>query len=72
MTRYYLAHPDDASPAVYIVDGEYLAHTVPDWEAIESSPAKVWKTASRSEAHDVARRYRTWEARVVPYRPKRV
>lgn len=71
MTRYYLAHADDNSPAVYIVDGEYLAHTVPDWEAIESSPSKVWTTASRSEAWNVAWRFMAWEPRVVEYRPRR-
>jgi hypothetical protein len=71
MTRYYLAHPDDSSPAVYLVDGDCLAHTVPDWEAIESGTASIWTTASKREAWAVAWRFMAWEPRVVPYEPKR-
>jgi len=71
MTRYYLAHPNDSNPAVYLIDGEHLAHTVPDWEAIETSPARIWTTASKREAWDVAWRFMAWEPRVVPYEPKR-
>jgi hypothetical protein len=71
MTRYYIAHPDASIPCVYLIDGDWLAHTVPDWEAIESSESRVWTTASAREAREVAQRFRAWEARVVPYRPQR-
>jgi hypothetical protein len=74
-TRYYIAHPDDSSPAIYSVDdgnlGEYLAHTVPDWEEIELNPARVWSTTNKSEAFDVAKRYAHFGTRVIPYRAKR-
>ena len=68
MTAYYIAHPDANVPAVYLVNGEWLAHTVPDWEAIEESPARVWRTRSSREAREVAERFRYWGARVVAYR----
>lgn len=66
-TLYYIAHEDDDSPAVYLIDGEWLGHTVPDWELIEDGPARIWKTRNRREAYDVARRFGAWGARVVPY-----
>jgi len=71
-TRYYIAHPDANVPSIYLVDGEYLAHTVPDWEEIELNPARIWTTTSKSEAFDVAQRYRHFGTRVVPYRAKRI
>ena len=46
-TRYYIAHPDANVPAIYLVDGEYLAHTVPDWEQIETSATRIWTTTSK-------------------------
>ena len=67
MTRYYLANPDDNTPAVYLVDGDYLAHTVPHWEAIEEGAARVWTTASKREAWDVAWRFMAWQPQVVAY-----
>lgn len=67
MTRYYIAHPDDNTPAVYLIDGEWIGHTVPDWEHIETSHSTVWRTTSKREAHDIASRYRHWGTRVVPY-----
>lgn len=70
-TRYYIAHPDANVPAIYLVDGEYLAHTVPDWEQIETSATRIWSTTNKSEAFDVARRYRHFGTRVVAYRAKR-
>ena len=68
MTRYYIAHPDANVPAVYLVDGEYLAHAIPDWEQIEASFTRVWSTTNKNEAHNVAQRYRHFGTRVVPYR----
>lgn len=68
MTRYYIAHPDANVPAIYLVDGEYLAHTVPDWEQIETSSTRIWSTTSKREAYDVAQRYQHFGTRVVPYR----
>jgi hypothetical protein len=74
-TRYYIAHPDDSSPAIYLVDDEnlggYLAHTVPDWEQIEISATRIWSTTNKSEAFDVAKRYANFGTRVIPYRAKR-
>ena len=70
-TRYYIAHPDANVPAIYLVDGEYLAQTVPDWEQIETSATRIWTTTSKGEAFDVAKRYRHFGTRVVPYRAKR-
>lgn len=67
-TAYYIAHEDDNSPAVYLIDRDWLGHTVPDWEAIEDGPSRVWKTSNRVEAYDVARRFSAWGARVVSYR----
>lgn len=67
-TRYYIAHADDNSPAVYQVDGEYLAHTVPDWEQIEQGPSRIWHTTDKREAYNVADRLRQYGARVVAYR----
>lgn len=66
-TSYYIAHPDDNSPAVYLIDGEWIGHTVPDWDCIETSHSRVWRTQSRREANDIASRFRHWGARVVPY-----
>jgi hypothetical protein len=70
-TRYYIAHPDDSSPAIYLVDREYLAHTTPDWEQIETNATRIWSTTNKSEAFDVAKRYANFGTRVVPYRAKR-
>lgn len=67
-TRYYIAHPDANVPAIYLVDGQYLAHTVPDWEQIETSATRIWSTTSKREAFDVAQRYRHFGTRVVAYR----
>ena len=68
MAGYYIAHPDDNNPSVYIIDGEWLAHTVPDWEHIEtSSDCRVWRTTSKRKAIRIAERLRHYGARVVPW-----
>jgi hypothetical protein len=71
MTTYYIAHEDADVPAVYLVDGEWLAHTVPDWEAIEGCPSRVWRTSSKYEAMQIAGRYKHFGARVAicPQKP---
>ena len=67
-TRYYIAHEDANVPAVYQVDEDWLAHTVPDWEAIEAGPSRVWRTSSKREAHEVAKLFRHYGATVRAYR----
>jgi hypothetical protein len=67
-TRYYVGHETDLNCAVYAIDGEYLAHVVPDWDWIEESDgARKWSTASKGEANAVARRFRGFGAVVYPY-----
>jgi ABC-type iron transport system FetAB ATPase subunit len=65
-TRYYIANETDNTAAVYMVDGEYLAHIVPDWEQIEEADfARVWTTHSQAEAQRVANKFNAFGARVL-------
>lgn len=68
MTRYYIAHEDANVPAVYQIDEDWLAHTVPDWEAIEENSSRVWITSCRHEAYEVAKLFRHYGATVRAYR----
>jgi hypothetical protein len=63
--RYYIAHEDSSIAAVYMVDGEYLAHAVPDWEQIEQGSTRVWTTPSQAEAQRVANKFNAFGARVL-------
>ena len=66
-TRYYIGNEDDANCAVYLVEGEHLAHVIPDWEWIEESESRKWTTASKSEARAVAARFKGYGATVRSY-----
>ena len=66
-TRYYIGYPEDSNCAVYIIEGEHLAHAIPDWEWIEESESRRWTTASKREAEAVAERFKGYGARVCSY-----
>ena len=67
-TRYYVGYEDCSNCAVYIIDGEHLAHYVPDAEWIdESSDCRKWTTASKKEARAVAERFKGYGATVKSY-----
>jgi hypothetical protein len=66
-TRYYVCEADSQHCAVYMVDDEWLAHVLPDWEAIEAGPSRKWTTASKREAKAVAARYKGYGCRVASY-----